>query len=123
MTTSWDINPLLPPDLGLQRSSQPAKTRARSITVIALAASTLACSDAISAMLPPASVSTPIIRVCPVQRASPPEERPTRRRPVNEREFSPDLAVGLSSGRLAGIFSSLFEPTDEPEVDVDYTFG
>jgi hypothetical protein len=123
MTTSWDINALRQPDLGLQRSGRTAKIRSRSVTTIAMVVSALACIDAISTTLPPVKVSSPILKVSPVQRASPVEQRPARGGAVGKKEFFPDVTEGISSGRLAGIFTSIFEPLDEPEVDVDYSFG
>ena len=87
-------------------------------------ASALACSGAITLKLPPVSVSSPTINVSSVSRATPAEPRPARRASeANLTEFGPDVAEGISSGRLADLFSALFEPMDEPEVDSDYTFS
>jgi hypothetical protein len=124
MTMSWDIDRLRVPELGLQRSGgRLAKSICGPAATVVLIATALACNEAAPTLLPPVHASRPAIAVCPVQRASPLAGRPARGHAVGATEFSPDATEGLSSGRLAGIFSSLFEPMDEAEVDVDYSFG
>ena len=129
MKTVWDLTDVNTAHIDLQRSggpistSGPIKTLGGAVTKVAVMVSVLFVSPSVRTTVFPAAVSSPIIAVRASQRATPSASRSARNQTGTIGEFAADARHGLSPRRLADTFSSLFTPTDEESVDVDYTFG
>jgi hypothetical protein len=123
--TSWDISVNLFADaagINMQQTRVHPKSAKGKIGVIALAAGAIFAAAESPILTHDAGCSSStIIAVRHVERAVAAGSSRVQRKARDE--FEPDGLIGMSTARLAQTFSALFEPIDEPEPDVDYSFG
>jgi hypothetical protein len=120
--TSWDISANLFSDTdGVDLQQTRVRPKSRTIvTLIALVGSIVASTENPIITENVLYSSSPVIRVWSVKRNQGGGMRSPRR--VSEK-FAPDARDGLSTTKLANVFSQLFEPSDEEESQTDYSFG